>query len=65
MEVIKTQLTKLVAGEGKVIVRKDWVQEYDEENNPIPRNTAKTIYLAINDSEENYEEIEENFVDFM
>ena len=62
MKILKTQLTKLEAEEGKVLVRKDWVQEYDEEENPIPRDTYKVIYLAVNDSEENYEEIEEGRV---
>ena len=59
MEKIETKLIKLVADDGKVLVRKDWVQEYDENKNPIPRDTYKTIYLAINDSPENYEEIDE------
>ena len=59
MEVIGKEPKKLIASEGKVIVRKDWIQEYDEENNPIPRDKSKIIYLAINDSEDNYEEIDE------
>lgn len=62
MERIETKLIKLIASDGKVIVRKDWVQEYDEENNPIPRDTYKVVYLAINDSADNYEEIEESEV---
>ena len=60
MEVIGKELKKLIASEGKVLVRKDWVQEYDEENNPIPRDKSKIIYLAINDSADNYEEIDED-----
>lgn len=62
MEKVETKLIKLIASDGKVIVRKDWVQEYDEENNPIPRDTYKVIYLAITDSADNYEEIEESEV---
>ena len=60
MELQGNKLKKLIAGEGKVLVRKDWVQEYDEENNPIPRDKSKIIYLAINDSADNYEEIDED-----
>lgn len=59
MEVVKIELKKIEASEGKVLVRKDWVQEYDEENNPIPRDIYKIVYLAKNDSEDNYEEIDE------
>ena len=62
MEKIETKLIKLVASEGKVIVRKDWVQEYDEENNPIPRDTSKILYLATGDDSDNYEEIDESEV---
>lgn len=57
MEIIKTKLTKLIAGEGKVIVPKEI--QFDEEGNEIPREGSKIIYLAINDSEDNYEEIDE------
>lgn len=59
MEKVETKLIKLIASDGKVIVRKDWVQEYDKENKPIPRDTYKVVYLAINDSADNYEEIDE------
>lgn len=57
MEIIKTELKKLIASEGKVIVPKEI--QYDEEGNEIPREGSKIIYLAINDNEENYEEIDE------
>ena len=57
MEIIKTKLTKLIASEGKVIVPKEI--QYDEEGNEMPREGSKIIYLAINDSEDNYEEIDE------
>lgn len=57
MEIIETKLKKLIAGDGKVIVPK--IIQYDEEGNEIPRVGAKTIYLAINDNENNYEEIED------
>ena len=40
MELQGNKLKKLIASEGKVLVRKDWVQEYDEENNPIPRDKS-------------------------
>lgn len=59
MKKVETKLVKLEADEGKVLVRKDWVQEYDKEGNEIPRRGAKTIYLAINDNPDNYEEIDE------
>jgi hypothetical protein len=57
MEIVETKLKKLIASEGKVIVPKEI--QYDEEGNEIPRDGAKTIYLAINDNENNYEEIED------
>lgn len=57
MEIIKTKLTKLIASEGKVIVHKEI--QYDENGKELPREGSKIIYLAINDSEENYEEIDE------
>ena len=57
MEVIGKELKKLIASEGKVIVLKQ--KEYDEEGNEIPRYKSKVVYLAINDSEDNYEEIDE------
>lgn len=50
-------LRKLVASEGKVLRQKR--VDYDEEGNEIPRSTSKEIYLAINDTEDNYEEIDE------
>lgn len=50
-------LRKIIASEGKVLRTKRI--EFDEEGNEIPRDTSKEIYLAINDSEENYEEIDE------
>lgn len=57
MEVIETKLKKLIASDGKVIVLKQ--KEYDEQGNEIPRHKSKIVYLAINDSEDNYEEIDE------
>ena len=57
MEVIKNKITKLIADEGKVIVHKEI--QFDEEGNELPREGSKIIYLAINDSEDNYEEIDE------
>lgn len=57
MEIIGTKPKKLVAGKGKVIVLKQ--KEYDEEGKEIPRHQSKIVYLAINDSEDNYEEIDE------
>ena len=57
MKIIETKLKKLIASEGKVIVLKQ--KEYDEEGNEIPRHQSKIVYLAINDSEDNYEEIDE------
>lgn len=55
MELQEKQVTlrKLIASEGKVIVSKS----VDEEGKPVV--TAKELYLANGDSEENYEEIEE------
>lgn len=50
-------LRKLVASEGKVLRLKR--VDYDEEGNEIPRDTSKEIYLAINDTEDNYEEVDE------
>lgn len=57
MEVIKNKITKLIASEGKVIVHKEI--QFDENGKELPREGSKIIYLAINDSEENYEEIDE------
>lgn len=58
MELIeKNGLRKLIASENKLIVPK--TINYDEEGNEIPREGAKVIYLAINDNENNYEEIED------
>lgn len=45
-------LRKLVAGEGKILVSK----QLDEEGNPLVK--SKEIYLAVNDTAENYEEID-------
>lgn len=58
MELIeKNGLKKLIASEGKLLVPK--TIELDEEGNEIPRQGAKVIYLAINASENDYEEINE------
>lgn len=57
MEIIETKLKKLIASEGKILVPK--TKEYDEDGNEIPRQGAKIIYLAINASENDYEEIDE------
>jgi hypothetical protein len=46
-------LRKLTASEGKILVSKT----KDEEGNPVVM--SKEIYLAVGDSAENYEEIEE------
>lgn len=56
MEIIETKLKKLIASEGKLLVPK--TIEFDEEGNEIPREGAKVVYLAINGSENDYEEIE-------
>lgn len=45
-------LRKLVASEGKVLVPKDKTEEEAQE-------PSKVIYLGINDSPDNYEEIDE------
>lgn len=59
MEIVeKNSLRKLIASEGKILVLK--TKEYDEDGNEIPRQGAKIIYLAINASENDYEEIEES-----
>lgn len=50
-------LRKLEAGEGKVLRQKRI--DYDEEGNEIERTTSKVIYLADNDTTDNYEEIDE------
>ena len=57
MEIIETKLKKLVASEGKVLVPKHI--DFDEFGNEIPRQGAKVIFLAINGSENDYEEIDE------
>ena len=57
MQVIETKIKKIIANEGMVIVPKQ--AQYDENGNEMPRSGVKAIYLAINDSEDNYEEIEE------
>lgn len=53
MEVKEKQVTlrKLIASEGNIIISKS----KDEEGNPVVK--AKEIYLAVGDSEDNYEEI--------
>ena len=57
MKIVETKLKKLIATEGKIIVPKEI--QFDEEGNEIPKEGAKVIYLAINDNEENYEEVDE------
>lgn len=58
MELIeKNNLRKLIPSEGKLLVPK--TIDYDEEGNEIPRQGAKTVYLAINASENDYEEIDD------
>ena len=57
MKVIETSVKKIIADENKVIIPKEI--QYDENGNEIPRSGAKVIYLAINDSEDNYMEIED------
>lgn len=56
MEIVETKLKKIIASEGKLLVPK--IIEFDEEGNEIPRQGAKVVYLAINASENDYEEIE-------
>lgn len=56
MELIeKNGLRKLMPSEGKLLVPK--TIEFDENGNEIPRQGAKVVYLAINASENDYEEI--------
>ena len=57
MEIIETKLKKLIASEGNLLVPK--TIEFDEEGNELPRQGAKVVYLAINSSENDYEEIDE------
>lgn len=60
MEVIETKVTlrKLVPNEGKVLRTKQ--VEYDEQGNEIPRSLIEEVYLSVNDSVDNYEEVERN-----
>ena len=60
MEVIETKVTlrKLVPSEGKVLRTKQ--VEYDEQGNEIPRSLIEEVYLSVNDSVDNYEEVERN-----
>lgn len=57
MEIVETKLKKLIASEGMLLVPKEI--QFDEEGNEIPREGSKTVYLAINASENDYEEIED------
>lgn len=59
MKLEETQviLRKLEAGDGKVLRTKRI--EYDEDGNEIERITSKEIYLAVTDSVDNYEEVDE------
>lgn len=57
MEVTKTELVKLIASEGKLLVHKE--KQYDEEGNEIKQNGFKIIYLAKNSNPEDYIEIDE------
>lgn len=50
-------LRKLTAGEGKIIISKT----KDEEGNPTV--VTKQLYLAIEDSADNYEEVDEGSVE--
>lgn len=60
MEIMTKQveLRKLVASEGKVLREKN--VQFDKDGNEIPRQTFKEVYLAINASQDLYEEIDEN-----
>lgn len=60
MEIIETKVTlrKLVPSEGKVLRTKQ--VEYDEQGNEIPRGFIEEVYLSVNDSVDNYEEVERN-----
>lgn len=57
MELIRIEQKKLVASEGKDIVQK--APYLDENGNELEKPRAKVIYLAVNDSEKNYEEVDE------
>lgn len=50
-------LRKLTASEGKVIVSKS----KDEEGNPVI--VTKQLYLAVGDTADNYEEVDEMYVE--
>lgn len=54
-------LRKLEASEGKVLRFKR--VDYDDEGKEIPRDVSKEIYLAVTDSADNYEEIDERIND--
>lgn len=58
MEIKKTELIKLVASEGKLLINKE--PQYDEEGNEIKQEGSKIIYLARNSNPEDYIEISES-----
>ena len=59
LEEEKVTLRKLTASEGKIIISKETqIDEETGEKNPVTK--AKKIYLGKNDSEDNYEEIDES-----
>ncbi|MCI8410882.1 MAG: hypothetical protein HFJ40_00195 [Clostridia bacterium] len=51
------KIRKLTADENKIIISKE--TQKDENGNDVPVVKAKEIYLAKEDSEENYVEVEE------
>lgn len=55
METIEVR--KIIADEGKVFLITPETQ--DENGNVTPTETSKEIYLGVNDSAENYQEIDE------
>ena len=57
METQTVELRKIIADEGKVFLITPETQ--DENGNVTPAETSKEIYLGVNDSAENYPEIDE------
>ena len=57
METQTVELRKIIADEGKVFLITPETQ--DENGNVTSAETSKEIYLGVNDSAENYQEIDE------
>lgn len=53
----KITLRKLIASEGKVLRLKEITK--DQDGKEIPGQLAKIVYLAVNESADDYEEIDE------